>query len=87
MNETMNAYLKRAREIIGERTSAEIEYDNTVIAGLARGMDIQRAIDAANRERPGETLKPKPNQWVDLAVRYDYLRQHNEILKQSGSKE
>ena len=71
MNETMNAYLKRAREIIGERTPAEMEYDNTVIAGLAGGMDIQRAIDAANREHPGEELKPKPNQWMDLAVRYD----------------
>lgn len=82
MNETMNAYLRRAREIIGERTPAEIGYDNTVIAGLAVGMDIQRAIDAANREHPAEALKPKPNQWVDLAVRYDYLRQHNEVLKQ-----
>jgi hypothetical protein len=79
----MNAYLKRAREIIGERTDGEIAYDNTVIAGLAKGRDIQGAIDAANREHPGEALLPKPDQWEDLAARYDYIRQHHEILKQS----
>ena len=83
----MNAYLKRAREIVGNRTPSEIKYDNTVIAGLVSGMDIQRAIAAANRERPDEALKPKPNQWADLAVRYEYLLQHNEILKKSGIKE
>lgn len=87
MNETMNVYLKRAREIVGKRTSAEIEYDNTVIAGLASGMDIQRAIDAANQKYPDEALKPMPNQWADLAARYDYLRQHNEILRILGRQE
>jgi len=77
----MSAYLKRAREIVGERTAAEIEYDKTVTAGLARGMDIQRAIAAANQEHPDEALKPQPNQWADLVARYEYIRQHNEILK------
>lgn len=80
----MNAYLKRAREIIGAQTVAQIEYDNAVIVGLARGMDIQRAIAAANQEHPDEALNPQPNQWADLAARYDYLRQHDEILKRSG---
>ncbi len=61
MNETTNAFLKRAREIIGERTSAEIEYDNTVIAGLAKGMDIQAAIAVANLEHPRQTLMPNPS--------------------------
>ena len=81
MNGTMNAYLKRAREIVGERTPAEIEYDNTVITGLAGGADIQGAIAAANRKHSDEALNPTPNQWADLAARYDYLRQHEEILK------
>lgn len=80
----MNAYLKRAREIIGARTVAEIEYDNAVIDGLAKGMDIQRAIAAANQEHPDQALKPQPDQWADLAARYDYLRQHDEILEKSG---
>jgi hypothetical protein len=87
MNRMMRAYLKRARQTIGNRMPTEIEYDNTVIECLAKGMDIHRAIDAANREHPGEALKPKHNQWTDLAARYDYLLQHNEILKQSEIKE
>lgn len=87
MNGMMNAYLKRARQIIGNRTPAETEYDNTVLACLAGGTDIQSAIAAANREHPDEALKPEPDQWVDLAARYDYLRQHKEILKKLGIKE
>ena len=77
----MKAYLKQAEEIIGERTPAEIDYDNRVVAGLAAGMDIRRAIEAANQDYPEEALKPAPDQWTDLAGRYNYLRQHNEILK------
>ena len=53
---------------------------------MVKGMGIQSAIDAGNREHPGEALKPKPNQWTDLAARYDYLLQRNEILKKSGIK-
>ena len=87
MNRMMNAYLKRAREIIGSRTPAEIEYDNKVIAYLAGGTDIQGAVAAANRKHPDEALKPKPNHWPDLTARYDYLRQHNENLKKAGIKE
>jgi hypothetical protein len=81
MNETTNAFLKRAREIIVERTSPEIEYDNTVIAGLAKGMNIQAAIVTANQKHPDEALKPKPDQWADLAVRYEYILQYDKILK------
>ena len=74
MNE-ITAYVERPREIIGERTPVEIEYDNAVIACLSKGMDIRRAID------PDEALKPEPDHWTFLAERYDYIRQHNEILK------
>jgi hypothetical protein len=50
-------------------------------------MDIKSAIDAVNREHPDGAFKPKPNQWEDLAARYDYILQHNEFLKKSGIKE
>ncbi len=30
----MQAYLKRANEIIGKRTAAEMAYDDEVVAGL-----------------------------------------------------
>ena len=53
-----NDYLARAREILGDRTDTEIEYDNTVVAFLTKGMDIKSAVDAANREHPDEALNP-----------------------------
>jgi hypothetical protein len=86
MNGMMNAYFKRTREIIGDRTPAEIEYGNTVLAGLARGMDIRIAIGAANKQHPDEAFKPEPNQWADLMARHDFLLQHKEFLKRSGIK-
>ena len=82
-----NDYLARAREILGDRTDTEIEYDNTVVAFLAKGMDIQSAIDAANREHPEEALKPDLAHWGDLAARYNYLSQHQLMLQKMGIKE
>ncbi len=82
-----NDYLARAREIHGGRTDTEIEYDNTVVAFLAKGMDIQSAVDAANREHPDEALKPDPAHWEDLAARYDYISKHKLMLQKLGIKE
>ena len=83
----INAYLQRAREIIGDRSPAEIAYDNSVVAQLSKGMDIKRAIRAANQEHPDEALKPGPDYWPDLAARYDHLLEHKAILKTLGMKE
>ena len=82
-----NDYLARVREILGDRTDTEIEYDNTVVAFLAKGMDIQSAIDAANREHPEEALKPDLAHWGDLAARYDYIIKHKLMLQKLGIKE
>ena len=82
-----NDYLAGAREILGDRTDTEIEYDNTVVAFLAKGMDIQSAIDAANREHPEEALKPDLAHWGDLAARYDYIIKHKLMLQKLGIKE
>ena len=82
----INHYLARAREIIGDRSQAEIEYDNAVIANLSTGMDIKSAIGAANLQYPEESLKPNADHWADLAARYDYLREHKAILKRLGMK-
>lgn len=56
----INAYLQQAREIIGERTQAEADYDNAVVACLCGGADIKKAIREANRQHPDEALKPGP---------------------------
>ena len=82
-----NDYLARAGEILGDRTDPEIEYDNAVVAFLAKGMDIKSAVDAANREHPDEALKPDPAHWEDLAARYDYIIQHKLMLQKLGIKE
>ncbi|MEI6351750.1 MAG: hypothetical protein WCP06_11670 [Verrucomicrobiota bacterium] len=80
----INTYLERAREIIGVRSSAEIEYDDAVVAHLNAGMDIKKAIGAANKRFPKEALKPTASHWADLAERYDYIAQHKVILKRLG---
>jgi hypothetical protein len=82
-----NDCLARARAILGDRTDTEIEYDNTVVAFMAKGMDIKSAVDAANREHPDEALKPDPAHWEDLAARYDYILKHQLILQKLGIKE
>ena len=83
----INTYLERAREIIGDRSRSEIDYDNAVIAHLSKGMDIKRAIQAANREHPAEALQPGHADWADLAARYEYMTQHTAILKRLRMKE
>jgi hypothetical protein len=83
----INAYLRRAREIIGERCPSEIAYDDCVVAHLCTGIDIKGAIRAANREHPDEALAAGSEHWDDLASRYDYLREHKNILKRLGIRE
>jgi hypothetical protein len=83
----INAYLERAREIIGDRSQAEIDYDNAVVAHFSTGMDIKRAIAAANQKYPKEALRPDPDDWADLAVRYQYIKEHKAILKRLGMRE
>jgi len=82
-----NAYFQRAREIIGDRSQAEIDYDNSVVAHLSTGMDIKRAIAAANERHPKEALQPGPDDWADLAARYQYIKEHKDILKRLGMRE
>ena len=83
----INAYLQQAREIIGDRTPSEIAYDDSLVAHLSRGMDIKRAIRAANQEHPEEALQPGPEHWEDLASRYEYILEHKAILKTLGMTE
>jgi hypothetical protein len=61
----INAYLERAREIIGDRSRAEIDYDNAVVANLRAGIDIKRSIAAANQKYPTEALRPGPEDRAD----------------------
>jgi len=83
----INAYLERAREIIGNRSPEEIAYDDAVVANLGTGMDIEKSIANANLKYPGEALKPKAEHLADLAARYEYIAEHKKIIKRLGIKE
>jgi hypothetical protein len=50
-------------------------------------LDIKRAIRAANQQHPGEALKPRSEDWPDMAAHYEYLVGHKAILKALGMKE
>jgi hypothetical protein len=83
----IKAYLERARQIIGDRSQAEIDYDNAVVAHLSSGMDIKNAIAAANQKYPDEALSPGAGDWSNMDARYQYIREHESILNRLGIKE
>jgi hypothetical protein len=83
----IKAYLERAREIIGDRSQAEIDYDNAVVTHLSSGMDIKSAVAAANRRYPDGALRPGAGDWADMEARYQYIREHKSILKGQGISE
>ena len=83
----INVYLERAREIIGDRSQAEIDYDDAVVAHLSSGTYIEKAVAAANQKYPDEALKPDASHWADMQARYVYLRDHKGILKKLGISE
>ncbi|CAN5326544.1 hypothetical protein BH23VER1_BH23VER1_22430 [soil metagenome] len=83
----INAYLQQAREVIGNRSQGEIDYDNALVAHLSDGKEIKRAIRAANLEYSDEALQPGVDHWPDLAARYEYIAEHKKILKRLGMKE
>jgi hypothetical protein len=88
MNENLiHNYLKRAQEIIGDRSLGEIEYDDAVIANLEEGKSIKESIDAANTLFPKEALGPDEYAWDDLDSRYQYLKEHKTILAKLNQKE
>ena len=83
----INAYLERAREIIGKRSREEIDYDDAVVANLSTGMDIKKSIANANQKYPSEALRPKAEHWDDLAARYQYITEHKAIITRLGIEE
>jgi hypothetical protein len=44
MDKTIKAYLDRAAEIIGDRTSGEMEHDDAVVEALNQGRTIKEAL-------------------------------------------
>lgn len=79
-------YLRRAKEIIGDRTPAQEAYDAEVLRGLRAGGDIRLAIASANATYPAEALAVDDTNAGDVAAHYEYLLEHERILMMSTAR-
>ena len=74
-------YLQRSQEIIGDRTREEMRYDKEVLRLLRKGKKIQKAIERANKKYPKEALEVNKKTINDVSAHYDYLLEHENIMK------
>ena len=77
----LEQYLDRANEIIGYRTKEEERYDKEVLRWFRKGKDIKKAINKANRKYPKEALEVDNDNINDVAAHYDYLMEHDNIIR------
>jgi len=82
----MQAYLKRAEQIIGKRTPEEIAHDDEVVAGLEMGLPIEAALTNAAEKHPSEALSWDAGSIHDIAAHFDYLKEHARIMKMAQGK-
>lgn len=74
-------YLERAAEIIGDRTPDEERYDREIMRWVERGKSIKKAIAKANEKFPAEALTIDDALLPDLQARYEYLLEHDRIMR------
>ena len=77
----VSQYLARATEIIGERTPSEEKHDSEVVRWLEKGKPIRKALAKANENFPTEALAVADEHIPDLQARYEYLLEHERILR------
>ena len=77
----LEQYLQRSQEIIGNRTKDEERYDKEVLRWLRKGKNIKKAIGKANEKYPTEGLEVDTSNINDVAARYDYLLEHENIMR------
>ena len=77
----LSQYLQRSQEIIGDRTREEMRYDKEVLRWLRKGKKVQKAIERANKKYPKEALEVDKKTINDVAAHYDYLLEHENIMK------
>ncbi len=78
-----DSYLKRVEEfsaMLGERTPAEVAYDNAVVGGLRKGLPIKKALELAGEKYPTESLQYNEETIQDIKAHYEYLRNHEDII-------
>ena len=82
---SINDYLARSAEIIGERTPGEEKYDREVIRWIEKGKPVKKAIDRANVKYPDEALLVDDSMIPDLQSRYEYMLEHEKIMRKIKS--
>jgi NAD(P)H-hydrate repair Nnr-like enzyme with NAD(P)H-hydrate dehydratase domain len=83
----LEAYLKRADEIIGDRTLAEQRYDREVIRWMRKGKDVKRAVAKANQKYPSEALLVDADSLPAVQAHYEYLAEHEMIIERLNKLE
>lgn len=78
----LEQYLQRSRELIGNRTKDEERYDKEVLRWLRKGKSIRKAINKANKKYPKEALSVDESNLNDVASHYDYLLEHENIIRE-----
>jgi hypothetical protein len=81
MDKTIKAYLDRAAEIIGDRTSSEIAHDDAVVEALNQGRTIKEALAIAGEKHPVEAIKWDNGNIADITAHYEYLKEHTRIMR------
>jgi len=77
----LKQYLERSAEIVGERTPEEEKYGREVIRWMKKGKPIKKAIAKANLKVPGEALQVADDNLTDIQSHYEYIREHEEIMR------
>ena len=77
----LEQYLQTAAEIIGDRTLGEERYDREVVRWIDKGKSIRKALAKANDKFPSEALEIDESIIPDLQSRYEYLAEHERILR------
>jgi len=81
MDKFVEEYLKRADQIVGERTPEEVLYDNAVVEALDNGRPIREALAIAGAKYPEERMQWDETTIADIAAHYEYLQEHMKILE------
>ena len=80
---SIDQYMQRSQDIIGERTPEEEQYDNELIKCLKRYGKIRKAINRANKKYPEEALKYNDENIGDIEAHYVYLMNHMDMISKS----
>ena len=83
MDKLIKAYLNRAAEIIGDRTSGEIAHDDAVVEALNQGRTIKEALAIASGKHPDEAIQWDDSNIGDIAAHYEYLKEHSRIMRKT----